>query len=152
VKTACAYILAGLLLAGCVTTATMDTPSGFARYVGSADYRLISPEGIVFRARVEANKPRQSLAFWAEALSNHLSDSGYALLDDSNFDTTIGDGRWFEWLAPVGAEDWIYLTAIVVTDSNIVVVESAGPNDRYREYRGAILDEINSIALRRSLR
>ena len=145
-------LLVCVAIVGCTTTAGMNTPDGFARYEESEEFRLITAEGIVLRARVESNSPRQSLDFWSEALANHLSSSGYVLLEQSEFDTGVGEGVVFEWLAPVGGEDWIYMTAIIVVDDQIVVVESAGPHDQYRAYREPIRSELASIAIERRFR
>jgi hypothetical protein len=145
-------VLVCVAIVGCTTTARMNTPEGFAHYEESEEFRLITAEGIVLRARVESNSPHQSLEFWAEALGSHLSSSGYVLLEQSGFDADSVDGVLFEWLAPVGEDDWIYMTAIVVVENEIVVVESAGPHDQYRAYREAIRASLSSVVIERTVR
>ena len=144
-------MLVCVVFIACTTTARMNAPEDFGRYEEAEEYRLITAEGIVLRARVESNSPIQSLEFWAEALRNHLSNSGYLLLDELEFDADAGDGMMFDWLAPVGDDDWIYMTAIVVAEDKIVVVESAGPHELYQAYRDSIRSELGSIVVEQKL-
>ena len=148
-RTALGILLCVAAITGCATTASMNTPDGFARFEDPEEYRVVTPEGIFLRVRVEQNRPEQSLEFWAEALAHHLSNSGYTLVEQSRFQAAAGSGTWFEWLAPVGQDDWIFLTAIVVAGEQIVVVESAGPYDHYQAYREAVRAELSSIVLER---
>ena len=144
-----ALLLGAVLLtfAGCVTSnLAMETPSGFARYTEGEGIRIISPEGVVARARVVDNDPPQTIEFWSEALKRQLEMSGYFLVDASDFQAVEGPGTLYEWVAPVNGEDWIYLTAIVVSESEIVIVEAAGEAGEYDLYRDAIRDSLRSIS------
>lgn len=145
--------LAVLLLASCAGAPAVDPPDGFAQFPDrdSAGRRTsalaISPEGVGFEVRATDNDPQQSLAFWTEALERHMLDSGYLLYERHEFSAPAGDGGAYEWLAPVGADDWIYLTAIVVTEQTIVIAEAAGPYEFYRAHREAILGSLETIAV-----
>jgi hypothetical protein len=148
-----AVVVAGVLtVAGCAT-ANMDAPSGFAVFSEHDDYVSTSPEGVVLRARLEENDPQQDLSFWAEALERNLIESGYLLVDQGagTFEASIGAGRYFQWLAPVGQQDWFYLTAIAVDEKWIAVVEAAGPHEFYRKHQEALLDSLASLRIERSL-
>ena len=134
-------------LVSCVTPVHIDTPEGFARYVDTDDPLAVSPEGVLIRARLVDNDPPQSLEFWAEALQQQLEASGYFLVEQSEFDTDVGPGRLFEWAAPVNGEDWVYLTAIVVTDAQIAVIESAGSFDHYQRHRAAIWESLSTLQI-----
>ncbi len=124
-------------LASCFTPrAAIATPDGFSPYTGKGDVRLISPEGMRMRVRIEENEPSQSLDFWATALRGHMTDAGYTLVDHGT--VSAAGGVWFEWVAPVHGEDWIYLTALRVSGNHIVVVESAAVEALYRTYRPAL--------------
>ena len=137
-----------MMMVGCVTPPiTMDTPEGFAAFSDTDVVRAISPEGVLVRARTVPNDPAQSLEFWAEALERQLTESGYLLVDKSNFTIHAGEGVLMEWLAPVSEDDWIYLTAISVVDSQITVVEAAGPTDDYDTYRAAIRKSLESLRI-----
>ena len=125
-------------VSSCRTTMiTIETPTGFARYSGysgaaTGDNRAISPEGVVLRIRTEA-------------LKNHLEQSGYKLLGEEEFDSEVGPGVLFEWIAPVDQEDWVYLTAIAVVDERIAIVEAAGPYAFYRDYEQAIKRSLATV-------
>ena len=141
-------VFAGAVLLGaCTVTPSVTTPAGFARFPGDERALAVSPEGVGFEVRVTENDPVQDIAFWSEALERHMLDSGYLPYEQSRFASRVGDGQAFEWLAPVGADDWVYLTAIVVAGDSVIIAEAAGPYDYYREHRDAILDAIETIGL-----
>jgi len=135
-----------IMMVGCVTPPiAMDTPDGFAAFSDTDVVRAISPEGVLVRARTVPNDPAQSLEFWAEVLERQLTESGYLLVGKSDFSMEAGDGVLMEWLAPVSQDDWIYLTAISVVDSQIVIVEAAGPTELYEIYSTAIRESLESL-------
>jgi hypothetical protein len=136
-------------LTGCVTPkGVLDTPTGFAPYRDGELYTIVSPEHVVARVRTAGNDPAQSLEFWAQALKRHLSLAGYALTGDGAFESPAGDGVYFEWVAPVGREDFGYLTAIAVAGEAIIIVEAAGPYELYRTYRERLAESLSTLALR----
>ena len=135
-----------LLLLSCVTGPSVDTPSGFAAFPDADEPLALSPEGVGFRLRSVANDPEQTLAFWGEALDRHMSESGYLRYDETGFDSNAGPGVAFEWLAPVNDEDWVYLTAIVVTGERILIAEAAGPVELYLRHRPALVEALETIS------
>ncbi len=146
--TAVIAMILGMMMVGCVTPQiAMDTPEGFAAFSDTDAPRSISPEGVLVRARTVPNDPAQSLDFWAETLERQLAESGYLLVEKSDFMIDTADGVLMEWLAPVGEDDWIYLTAISVEGSQIAVVEAAGPADHYETYRAAIRRSLESLRI-----
>jgi len=126
----------------------MERPQGFALFEGEP-YRAISPEGVALGVRLVANDLEQTLGFWAEALKVHLERSGYRLLAEELFRAPLGEGRLYEWVAPVGGEDWVYLTALAAFNGgrDIALVEAAGPYRFYREHRQAVLRSLSSLSL-----
>ncbi|TFH06167.1 MAG: hypothetical protein E4H09_00790 [Spirochaetales bacterium] len=73
--------------------------------------------------------------------------SGYVLVGDDSFTSSAHEGHYYEWLAPVGEEDWIYLTAISVVEDQIVVAEAAGRFDLYEKRRRALVDALSTLAI-----
>lgn len=137
------------LLAGCATVRpVLVVPRGFAEYREESDWRAVSPEGVALRVRLVDNEPPQTLEFWAEALRTQLEGSGYARLGEETVETALGPAVLLEWAAPVGQEDWVYLTGIAVSGSRIAVVEAAGAYPTYRKHRAAILDSLQSLDIR----
>ncbi len=126
----------------------MERPTGFALFEGEP-YRAVSPEGVALGVRLAANDPEQGLGFWSEALKVHLLAGGYRLLAEEPFRAAapVGDGRLYEWVAPLGGEDWVYLTALAVCGRDIVLVEAAGPFKLYRERRAALLASLATLSL-----
>jgi len=148
VLTVLATLAAIALLAGCATIRpVLEAPRGFAEYGDKLIYRAVSPEGVLLRVRLVANDPPQSLEFWAEALENQLSGSGYARLGKEPFEAPAGKGILYEWAAPVGEEDWIYLSGLCVTTRGIAVAEAAGEYGTYQKRRQAIIESLRSLQL-----
>ncbi len=133
------------VLSACATAPPVTPPAGFAVYDEAEVVRAVSPEGVRFRVHYEDHEPEQSLEFWKEALRRHLDRSGYGLLSEAEFSSPAGDGVFFEWVAPVGAEDWVYLTAVVPAGDRLIVAEAAGAAELYRERREAIRESLESI-------
>ena len=136
-----------LSLAACGTTVAYRTPDGFAQFSDQRQPRSISPEGVVLRMRTVENKPVQDLEFWSTALERQMIDSGYLLLEKGQFASGDLDGVYFEWLAPLNDEDWVYLTGISVADDVIVIAEAAGAYPLYRERRAALIDSLSTITV-----
>ena len=137
-----------LILASCATQRPVaDQPSGFAEFSGGSFYQAVSPEGVALRIRSIENKPYQTLEFWSEALKVHLLQAGYALVAEDAFSAPVGEGIYFEWVAPVQGEDWIFLTALTSSDTDIVLAEAAGEYALYQEYRNSLMTSIASIHL-----
>jgi hypothetical protein len=134
-----------LLLGGCVTAPPVTPPGGFAVYDEQEVVRAVSPEGVRYLVRYADNDPQQNLAFWREALALHLERSGYAARAEQQFDAPAGEGVLFEWVAPVGEEDWVYLTAVVPDGDRLIVAEVAGPVEMYACYQTAIRRSLESI-------
>ncbi len=146
------YLPAALLvLSVCVSCATyqIEPPDGFAVIEGRDTFRAISPEGVKMRLRFEPNDPQQDLDFWAAALRNHLERGGFRPIGGKEtFLTGEWEGVIFEWGAPVGGEDYLYLTAIVPTNKRICIIEVAGEHSLYREYRESIGRSLRTLTLR----
>jgi hypothetical protein len=145
-----AFAAAVLTLASCATL--VQKPEGFAevfpRQVAAAQYKAVSPEGMIYRVRTMRNYPVQTLEFWAQALRNHLEKEGYrSVAVGRSFETTDSSGMIFEWAMPYGNESYIYLTAIVVSEKKIAVAEAAAEHRIYEQYREALLESLSSITI-----
>jgi hypothetical protein len=128
----------------------VSKPEGFAEIKERKSYRAVSPEGVLYSVRIARNKPRMDLDFWAKALKNHLVKEGYRILNEEgeSFKTSRTDGILYEWGVPYGNEDYIYLTAIVVSGKTIAIAEAGGEHTNYRSYRTALLESLKTLAIR----
>ncbi|HUX21233.1 MAG TPA: hypothetical protein VMW69_08325 [Spirochaetia bacterium] len=148
-------VLIASFLTACTTLdARLTTPSGFAEFRHTSDFRIVSPEGVVLRVRTAENKPEQTIDFWAKTLKRQLSQSGYALLAEGTFDpkelplpAASRNGAYFEWSAPVGTEDYTYLTAVALANDQIVIVEAAGPIEYYKEHEQQIHKALETLTI-----
>lgn len=137
-----------VLLSGCLTpVAVLEAPQGFAVFERETPFRAVSPEGLVLRARTAKNEPPQDLAFWSRALALQMEQSGYVRAAEGSFSALAGNGTFYEWVAPVGRQDWIYLTAIAVDEQTILIVEAAAPAEDYAKHRAAIRESLGSLAV-----
>jgi hypothetical protein len=144
-----AFIALLAVFTGCATVRpVLVAPAGFAEYRDEESYRAVSPEGVVLRVRLVDNEPTQSLEFWAEALGTQLQSSGYSRLRREALETRAGKAVLLEWAAPVGQEDWVYLTGLTLSGNRIAIVEAAGAYAHYQKHRAAILDSLRSLEVR----
>lgn len=135
--------VAGLLLAAaCVACGPhhhMDAPLGFVRYEQRRELALITADGIRIKSREVRNYPKADLPFWVDALKRHLQARGYALQGERCFDTSRGlAGCTVEFLLPHGAEDWVLSQTTFVVEDRIILVEAAGPFDRFSKVAAAL--------------
>ncbi len=124
---------------------SIEKPAGFAEIESGKIYRAVSPEGLPFRVRQFKNYPEQDLDFWKQALEVHLTQEGYQFISESEAEA---DGKkivCYEWGAPCGEDDYIYLTAVKVKGKKILVAEAAGEMKLFEKYRDGILNSIKSL-------
>ena len=144
------YAAALVVFSSCVST--VQKPEGFAAVtpwqVGATQYKAVSPEGMVYRVRTLDNYPVQTLAFWADALKNHLVNEGYrAVSDGESFEAGVNRGMFFEWAMPYGEQSYLYITAIVVSEKTIAVAEATAEHTIYYRYREALIESLASITI-----
>jgi hypothetical protein len=143
------FLLLLVLITSC-SKINVAKPEGFAEIKERDYYRAVSPEGVMYSVRVARNEPQMNLDFWAKALKNHLAKEGYKVLaeDGESFKTGDKEGILYEWGVPYGNEDYIYLTAIVVSGKTIAIAEAGGEHTDYRDYREALIDSLQSLTIR----
>ena len=110
--------------------------------------RAVSPDGVVYRVRVEPNQPRADLAFWRAALRHHMADVGYRIIGDGPIEDGKLPGYWLEMAAPYGEQDHSYLMAIFVQGDSILIAEGAGEVSRFEKHRGALMHAIRTVEKR----
>ncbi len=132
------------LLAGCVS---IEVPEGFALLSEKIDnIRAISPEGLRLELRYEKNKLKKDLDFWKKTYMYYMYESGYQEFSDpEDFETPLGTGFYMEWAVPYLGETWIYLNAVVLKDDKIVILETAGQEKVFFQYREDILETLKTI-------
>jgi hypothetical protein len=126
----------------------LQAPEGYALAGPGKDgsYRALSPEGLPFRVRSFPNEPPKDLKFWEEALRSQLTREGYRSNGEVRaFEAGNLRGSAQEWVVPYGRESHIYLTALLVAGSQILLAEAAGPYKLYVEYRRSLEESLQSI-------
>jgi len=118
----------------------IETPAAFERYGREPGLKLITADGVMVKAREVENYPKAELPFWVDALRRHLEERGYvAKGPETCFDTRRGrKGCTLTFLLPHGAEDWVLAETIFVVGDRIVLVEAAGPYERYARVEAAL--------------
>jgi hypothetical protein len=76
-----------------------------------------------------------------------MEQAGYIRAAEGSFSSLMGSGVFYEWVAPVGRQDWVYLTAIAVDEQTIAIVEAAARAELYAKHRSAIRESLGSLAL-----
>ncbi|MCP4745805.1 MAG: hypothetical protein GY874_06630 [Desulfobacteraceae bacterium] len=139
-------LLGFVFLCSCAYTVP-QVPEGFAQYEKVKDIKAISPDGVMYRVRVEDNKPYAELSFWKEAYKNRMIETGYTFLRESDIKTKkVLKGYLLELTAPVGLQDYTYLTVVFVRDKELIIVEAAGEVLKLKDRRDAIIKAIRNLA------
>ncbi|MCP4676805.1 MAG: hypothetical protein GY854_15085 [Deltaproteobacteria bacterium] len=121
-----------LLVVACTPPYTMTQPKTFKRFEESRDFRMITADGVMLKARQVDNYPEATLEFWTDAMGRHMEAQGYVLKSKDCFKTAKGkNGCTIDLVLPHGAEDWVLSETLFVVDDQIVIVEAAGPFDRF---------------------
>ena len=107
----------------------------------------MSPEGVVYRVRSEANEPEAALVFWREALKKRMTDAGYTFISDGDVKAGDAPGYLIELAAPQGAFDYSYLIAVFVDGDDLVIAEAAGEVTKLRQRRAELVAAMGAIRL-----
>lgn len=134
-----------VVLSGCAVFQGAH-PNGFAPWNDNDGqvYTAASPDGVVWKIRLEPHDPVADLAFWKRALHDRLGGGGYRIVDSMSF---AMDGRP-AYALESGMDDKSWLIAIAPLDKQIVVVEVAGSLEAYQKRRSEILAALPLIKLR----
>ncbi len=119
-------------------------PDGFGAYHERRRIRATSPDGVVYRVRVQKNKPEADLAFWEEALRTRMLEAGYHLVEERRITSGDSEGALLELGAADGERDQSYLVAFFVEGSKLVIIEAAGEVERFAPRREAITAAIEA--------
>jgi hypothetical protein len=119
-------------------------PEGFAAYHERKRVRATSPDGVVYRVRVQKNKPEADLSFWEEAMRTRMLEAGYHLVEEKRIKSGENEGALLELGAADGEKDQSYLVAVFVDGKKLVIVEAAGEVERFAPRREAITAAIES--------
>jgi hypothetical protein len=128
-----ALLVVAAALAACAPPYSMSAPPSFKRFEEEREFKWITADGVMLKAREVDNYPEATLEFWADAMSRHMIAQGYVQKGEQRcFDTKRGrKACTAEFMLPHGAEDWVLSETLFVVDDEIVLVEAAGPYDRY---------------------
>ena len=121
-----------LVFVGCKTPYTMDTPKSFRKYEDTKDFKMITADGVMLKARQVDNYPEGDLDFWTDALERHLAERGYLMKSKDCFKTqTAKKACTLDFVLPYGTEDWAFSETVFIIGKKIVLVEAAGPFNRF---------------------
>lgn len=138
----CLVVLVGLGLgSGCVS---LKTPDGYAERTrtGGYDYKAISTDASVIAVTVFDNEDREkgTLAYWAEAARKQLTLSrGYSFLEQGDFSSPQGLGRWMRFSHRYRGTEYLYLLGLVVDGGDIYALEAGGEKETFAKDLPAVL-------------
>jgi len=136
-----------MLVAASCATFRVGLPEGFALVQEGAEFVAVSPEGLTYRVKTEANYPEKNVDFWSGAMKRQLEEEGYKLRSEGEFfECPAGRGYFIEWNVPHQGETFIYMTGIVPAGGALYVAEAAAEHTIYKTYRDAIIESLESIA------
>ena len=123
---------------------SLPVPEGFAAYHERNRIRAASPDGVVYRARIQKNKPEADLAFWEEAMRMRMVEAGYHLVREQRVRSGDHEGALLELSAANGEKDQSYVIAVFVQGKKLVVIEAAGDVERFGPRQEAIESAITA--------
>ena len=141
-----ALILFAWLAVACKPPYTMDSMKSFRKFEDSREFKLITADGVMLKAREVENYPKGDLPFWTDAMDKHLTERGYLLKSKSCFKTkTARSACTLSYALPYGTEDWTLSETLFVAGDTIVVVEAAGPFARYAKVEAEITEALKTF-------
>lgn len=124
----------------------MDTPAGFKPSAETSDFRYITADGVMLEGREVENYPAADLKFWTDAMQRHLEARGYSRKSSECFRTQAGlDGCTVDFMLPWGAEDWVMSETVFVVGDRIILLEAAGPFDRFARVEQSLRNALRSF-------
>ena len=143
---AAAMFLGCVMLLGCAVPYTMQTPPSFRKFDDKTEFKMITADGVMLKARQVENYPEGDLDFWTDAMERHLSERGYVLKSKNCFNGAGGkEACTLDFVLPYGTEDWTFSETVFVVGDTIVLVEAAGPFDRYAEVEAEVAEALKTF-------
>ncbi len=124
----------------------VPTPDGFSAWKKKGRARAVSPDGALYRVRVEKHKPKAELAFWKEAVRERMTAAGYKVVAEGDLEAGGVAGGTVELLAPIGTEDWTYLLAFFPVGGKMVIAEAAAEVTTFEAHREALATAMKGLA------
>lgn len=135
-----------LLFVACKAPYTMDTPKSFRKFEDTREFKMITANGVMLKARQVKNYPEGDLVFWTDAMERHLAERGYLLKSKDCFKTKTGkDACTLDFVLPYGTEDWAFSETVFVVNDTIVLVETAGPFDRFTKVEDELASALKTF-------
>lgn len=144
----CVACLGGALLSGCGPSYRLEPPEDFKRFHEDRDLKYITADGVRLKVRTVQNYPVAPLTFWTDAMQRHLVARGYAFKLKSCFQTKAGlPGCTLDFVTPHGSEDWVLSETLFVSGDSVVVLEAAGPFDRFAALEKRLRESFKTFSL-----
>lgn len=124
----------------------VPTPEGFSAWKKKSHAKAASPDGVLYRVRVEKNKQPAELAFWKEAVRERMRAAGYTVVAESDLVSGGVPGGLIELASPMGTEDWTYLVAFFPSGKRVVIAEAAAEVGTFEEHRDAVMASVKNLS------
>lgn len=135
-----------LFFIACKAPYTMETPKSFRKYEDTNEFKMITANGVMLKAREVENYPKGDLEFWTDAMGRHLTERGYIQKETRCFTTHAAKKACtLDFLLPYGTEDWAFSETIFVEDDDIILVEVAGPFDRHAKVADEVKEALKTF-------
>ena len=109
-------------------------------------YEAVSAEGCKIVVTEEENQNEASLTFWANAAKNiNEINKGYIFVEEGDFTTKFGAGKFFLFNHQKDGIDYTYLIGIVRTDNTIYYLESGGKKEHLDPQKAEIIKSFESL-------
>jgi len=136
------FCLAAIFAAtGCGPGFTLKTPEGFVELEDQEEYayRSTTAQGVVMSVRVEPNRPKGNLSFWADAIDLKLRAIGYTAVESREVKTKSGaTGKQLRYTRSIYDRPHVYWFTVFVTPADVFVIEAGGDEREFTKAKDEI--------------
>lgn len=151
-KNAICSVLLGLATSafalGCGHGFGLKTPEGFVELEDQKEYeyRSTTAQGVVLGVRVEPNRPKGNLGFWADAIDLKLRAIGYTAVEAADVKTKSGaKGKQLRYTRSIYERPHVYWFTVFVTEGDVYILEAGGDEREFTKVKDEVAKAIEGF-------
>lgn len=133
---------------GCGHGFGLKTPDGFVELEDQKEheYRATTAQGVVLGVRVEPNRPKGNLAFWADAIDLKLRNIGYTAVEALEVKSKSGaKGKQLRYTRTIYERPHVFWFTVFVTEGDVFVIEAGGDERDFTKVKDEITKSIEGF-------
>ena len=133
---------------GCGHGFGLKTPEGFVELEDQKEYeyRATTAQGVVLGVRVEPNRPKGNLAFWADAIDLKLRNIGYTAVEALDVKSKSGaKGKQLRYTRTIYERPHVFWFTVFVTEGDVFVIEAGGDERDFTKVKDEVTKSIEGF-------